>query len=118
SVAVLRASGDRPARIDEPPAALNGLDAAGRLLPTTRGARPPRLVFLLPITNHAGIENDVGVQDFARQRVSSRRSHGETHVGGDLAVGAVAEVIVFVVVVILIVNLVWVVESSHLVVHV
>ena len=105
---------NRPARIDQPPPALNGLDVTGRLFPAARRARPPRLIFLLPIANHTGVEDDVGVQDFTRQRIGSRRSHGESHVGGDPAERAVADVFRLKVLVLLLANFDGVPEADFL----
>src|SRR6516164_3431121 len=71
-------------------AATDRLDRAGG---PEAGLALEELILLLVEADHRGIEDDVGVQDLAGQRVDPRRPHGKAAIGSDPAERVVVDVL-------------------------
>ena len=80
----------------------------------TVARRQQRLLLVLPEAHHAGVEDDVGIEDLAGQRIGARRPHGEAAVGGDPAEGVVVDVLRIEVLVLLLAHLDGVAEADLL----
>ena len=101
--------------VGQAPAVADRLDRADRVgVVRRRGAAAVGLRLLAVEADHAGVEDDVGVDDLAGQRVGPRRPHGEAAIRRDPAEGVVIDVFRIEILVLLLAHLDGVAEADLL----